>query len=261
MITVVIPWRDKPTLSLVLEGLAGQTAADFEVFVINGGGHLDTMTETLHAAKLKCPVSFADLDPYVDDVADPARFLAGEARNLGAMLSGGERVLFLDADCVPAPDVVANHAGYSDENVVVAGRIDRIPGGSRLTLPALRDQAVRDPRYRLYGDSGKKLTRGFVRFPTDDERLFWSGHMSVPTKEFRECGGFWEELDTYGAEDQELAWRMRERGSLLRVDFTAIAWHIDHPPSLTGKAATRRRLEVMEMTKRLPLVRQGRYLP
>src|SRR6516162_6863980 len=91
-ISVVIPsYRAAATLPRVLAALEPQVAGQTrEVVVVDssGDGSIDDLAFRF---------------PWARFVALDERTLPGRARNLGAQLTQGELLAFLDADVIPAP--------------------------------------------------------------------------------------------------------------------------------------------------------------
>lgn len=255
-ISVVIPTCNNPSrLSVCLHGLLRQTFHAFEIIVINDGGDEDILWRFI-------PLGLHQSPSFLLKSLNPpsTAFRAGQARNLGLKYARGGRTLFVDEDCILAPDVLARHAAYPLTHVVEGAR-HHVPGNRDYTAVDVAeiarfrcdtDERARMP-WSVYRDAAQRLRRGERQFPIN-YRLCWSFQLSVPTDLTRELGGFWEEFDEYGGEDQELAWRLEQAGCTLWGDFESIAYHIDHPKrSLSG-----RHFKMIERSKALPtLVRNG----
>ena len=263
-LSVVIPaYRSATTLSRVLEGLQQQPSDDFEVLVIDDGSPEEDSHELFQATeeyRRRCPgrsIHYAFLGPVTN------QFRAGLARNYGASFAKAPRVLFLDSDCVPGPTVVAGHTTYADQPVVVAGAHQQLPYISAGAGEFWRILSVTapepDPRLKCYA-AIRRRTSASRAFDTHFWPAFWSCQVSVPRERFAALGGFWEAIDGYGSEDQELAWRMQQAGCRLRIDFHLHVWHIGKPSRLSGGQARKRRDEIMARSQREPLKRPSQFL-
>ena len=108
--SVIVPHlNDLPRLARLLEALAGMDRRGTEVVVVDNGSTADLTP--LRAAY-----------PFARFVVEPAPGAAA-ARNRGVAESRGDTLLFLDADCVPAPDWL-DRAAALPAGRVVGGRID-----------------------------------------------------------------------------------------------------------------------------------------
>ena len=129
------------------------------------------------------------------------------ARNRAAELAGSERLLFLDVDCIPAPD-------YLDVLVAALDRTGGLLMGDVRYLPAplpadwtmadLAGRALAHPRRPT-------LAPGEVR-STGSYHLFWSLTFAVTKTDFGRIGGFDERFTGYGGEDTDFAFSARAAG-------------------------------------------------
>jgi glycosyltransferase involved in cell wall biosynthesis len=155
--------------------------------------------------------------PFALRVARGPRGGPGAARNRGAALAHGARLLFLDDDILPAPGCLAAHLDGTprhdpDPVTVVLGRI---------TLPPPR---ARTPWERYltarYDEHFVKLARpGYA--PS-----FWdclSGSLSLPRALFERAGGFDPAFTRH--EDVELGLRLAEAGARFVYAPAAVAEH------------------------------------
>lgn len=236
---IVTTYNDPHRLRLCLRGLALQTLSldRFQVFVVSDGGDAKPDRAVLREAfGWGLDVRYA----WLGDKRD--RFRAGACRNvyLRKILPERQpRVLFLDGDVVPAPNVCAEHARYGADPHIVCGARRHIPEAAvaHLTPELVPELAslvsAEDERYRLhgkiYGPTAQLLARGVRTVPLPSHRLVWSFQLSVPTATAQRIGGFNEEFTEYGGEDQEFGHRLQQAGGRLLGRFDLICYHLDHP--------------------------------
>ncbi|HKX74674.1 MAG TPA: glycosyltransferase, partial [Acidimicrobiia bacterium] len=228
--TVVIPVYNRVDLLVrTLAGLAAQGHPDFEVVVADDGSE-ENVAEAVTASS--SPVSARVVRRERDGYG------AGQARNLGAAAAGSPVLIFIDADCLPDPDLVQNHLRWHDHKgrVVIGSRhhldtstisIEEIAAGAvplrRLafgtdqpTPDQLRSTDFRRVLHRRTGG----LRRGDQSF-----RSLVSSNFSLRRDLFLDCGGFSEDFHRWGGEDTELGWRLFNRGADFIADEEAIIYH------------------------------------
>ncbi|HWQ13412.1 MAG TPA: glycosyltransferase [Roseiflexaceae bacterium] len=158
-------------------------------------------------------------------VPAPARFVetsrplaAGAARNLGARMAAGETLLFLDADCIAAPDLVERHAArHAAGHTVVGGGVVVEPAGYWTDCDNLLIFAP-------FLDSAPSGPRPFLP----------SLNLSLRRALFDALGGFDERFAGAAGEDTELCLRLRAAGHQL---FFAPEARVTHRPQRTSAGA------------------------
>ncbi|GCF08015.1 glycosyltransferase family 2 protein [Dictyobacter arantiisoli] len=117
----------------------------------------------------------------------------GEARNIGAHAATGTYLLFLDDDCEPAPDWIAqNVAALTDPDIKAVG--GQIVGKSN----AFFSRCVDFSRFGFYQNNQAR------------ETIICSASMGVPAQIFKEVKGFNETLRS--EEDIDFCFRLLEKG-------------------------------------------------
>ena len=163
----------------------------------------------------------------VEMPADRATLPLAAARNLGARtaLEGGATTLvFLDVDCLAAPDLVEAYARAVDRfpETVWSGPVTYLPPGldeRRLARPWDLDAphpARPAPR------------RGELAHDADPD-LFWSLSFAVARDAWARSGGFCEEYVGYGGEDTDFARQAAASGLGFGWVGDARAYHQHHP--------------------------------
>ena len=190
VITIV---RNRPRhLARLIEGLTSSTTFPRELIVVD-------MSDQ--------PVILLALPFPARRVAFNADHLAlAAARNAGARAADGDRLLFLDIDCIPRRNLVAT-----------------------MELELIATDALICPEVRYLGPDSAHLTdetalehasiRHPVRtFPQRDTRvehnagLFWSLTFGIRRARFDALGGFDEGYQGYGAEDTDFGFRSKASG-------------------------------------------------
>lgn len=218
LVSVVIPTFNRATtLRRCLDRLACQTAipGTFEVVVADDASTDDTgrvvsdwaTTSSIDVRYARCEKGFA-----------------GAARNRGAELARGERVLFLGDDILATPDLVEQHllmsARYGDRGVFVGSVVLDGPRPLPPFMSFLEESGVHHdfPTLRTYGDR---------QIPG---RYFYACNASLPRRALTEVGGFDESIQR-AWEDSELGCRLASAGWPLRFAPLARGVHV-HPQDL-----------------------------
>lgn len=147
------------------------------------------------------------------------------ARNAAARRAASNALVFLDMDCIPAPDLLADYvAGLSRLDGLLMGEVMYLPGGASApgwSWEGFEAVAVRHSDRRGPPPSGIEICA--------DYRCFWSLNFAMRRDTFLGAGGFDERYIGYGGEDTDF-------GKTLDAASIAIAWlkgglayHQHHP--------------------------------
>jgi hypothetical protein len=164
---------------------------------------------------------------------------------LGRGVSPAARLIFLDGDCAPPPDMVARHLSLGRGGDLVIGfRIDLTPAQTEAfdeaalvagrppispTAAQLARLARRHRRYRRQ----QVLRRLGLAKPHKPKPL--GGHHSVTLALCRRVNGFDEEYHTWGTEDDDFAKRLYAAGGTSVVAVRDIVvYHQHHPARAPG---------------------------
>ncbi len=205
MLSVVIPTHNRSeSLRRTLDALAKQTLhpSEFEVVVV-----ADTCTD-----------GTADWVSALDDVSFPLRLTSHDARsaarsrNVGAEHALGEHLVFLDDDVEPSPEWLAAHRDALRSSSVVVGY-------SSAVLPENPSWWQLDARM-WWEDRYREMRRPGHRF---NYRDVFSGNLAIKRDVFFDVGGF--DARYRRIEDYELGLRLIGRGTKIRHEPNALAWH------------------------------------
>ena len=148
-----------------------------------------------------------------------------QARNRAAAEAQGELLVFLDVDCIPGPECLADYAIASALNDgVFMGEVGYLPKGatdagidySRFESVAVKHSERAGPPAGMVGECG-------------DYRCFWSLNFALTKAVFAEIGGFDEGYDGYGGEDTDFGRTFVSQGQPLWWVRGAKAYHQYHP--------------------------------
>lgn len=258
MLSVIIPtYKKAGRLQLTLRALVALTAgSETEILVVEDG---DSASE---AVRDGCGGS-----PAVRLIHSEHRGRSA-ARNCGAGLARGQRLLFLDDDMLVGPGVLCEHARA--RGTLVRGTILSLPGLVAFDDPAtgtLTDRAnrtlsptgargLRRRTVRLERNGSVPLDmfkRAVVRHFESDLHAWlvdaapgrrWpavtGAHFSIDSDLFRGLGGFDENMGLeWGAEDLEFGYRADRAGVPIVHSSDAVACHMDH--DARGRSGQHRR--------------------
>ncbi len=217
MISVVTIVRDRPVhLANMVAGLVRCDPPTDELIVVDMGS-TNSISRILHdIAGPSLSVTLVELD-------DPSGLPLARARNVGAARAEGDRLVFLDVDCIPAPDLVSAYAA-ADGGTLACAPVRYLRRGwqrSAVDLGPAHLCSLSDPH----------PARPAPGSDVGDSRyeLFWSLSFGVGRSTFAAIGGFDEGYVGYGAEDTDLAFTARRLDVPLVWLADGCAFHQWHP--------------------------------
>jgi len=236
----------------------GETVNAFEVIVADDG----STDETRQAVEAFRPAFGCSLQHVWH--ADEG-FRAGTIRNRAATRSRGERLIFLDGDCIPRPTFIAAHAAAASDGTMARG--SRALLSQRFTERVLRDRL---PVHEWSGGAWIKtrLRRDVNRLsgllahpwsrragaPSRDWRSVRTCNLAVWRRDFERVNGFDERFVGWGYEDSDLAIRLINAGVRVRRAGSAATvlhcWHRENDRRFEGENLRR-----LQQTERSGVIR------
>lgn len=248
LVSVVVPYYERQDqLDRLLAGLDCQTLppARFEVVVADDGSRVaPSVGEHAYAVSV---------------VSQPDDgFRAAAARNLGASATTGEVIVFLDQDCVPAPDYLEKVQSVTSGpwDLTLGHRLHaELDGwtpqqvGAWLTGSGAAPEMLEEPAWML---DGYERTADLTRPDDRAYQLVISAVLSVNRALHERIGGFDESLRSYGGEDWDYGHRAIVAGADLRWLADALVWH--DGPDLPGRGDLTRtkNAETLALARLLP---------
>ena len=240
---IVTTYNRPDALAAVLAGVLAQHDRGFEVLVADDGSRDDTRALVGRIAA-GAPLRIAHV--WQEDRG----FRAGAARNRAAALARGQYLVFLDGDCVPRPDFVAQHRRLAERGWMVAG--NRILLSEPFTREVLAGSL---PIHGwTFGQWRESCRRGAINrtaplrtLPLGPLRRLgarrWQRvrtcNLGLWAEDFRAVNGFDEAFEGWGFEDSDLAVRLLNLG--VRRKYGAFAtgvlhlWHRENDRAREGE--------------------------
>ncbi len=261
LISIVVSTYDRPdALAAVLRGLSRQSDRQFEVVIADdGSGPATTALIEQRKATLGVPLN------HVRHEHDG--FRAAEIRNRAILASQGRYCIFLDGDCIPRPDFVAQHRRLAEPGWFVAG--NRILLSPELTTQVLahnlEPERWRFPSLLVRWPVGVNRLAPALHLPLGGLRRAgaqrWEGvrtcNLAVARADLDRVDGLDASFSGWGLEDSDLAIRLMHAG-VRRKDgrFATGVIHLWHKADdRTRLSANQAQLDVVIASDRVRALR------
>ncbi|MDR6147150.1 GT2 family glycosyltransferase [Sphingomonas sp. SORGH_AS870] len=147
------------------------------------------------------------------------------ARNAAAKACVGDKIVFLDMDCIPTPELLADYDRCLDEmDGLLMGEVMYLPGGATEGEWRYEDFASVAVRH---SDRRGPPPEGIERCA--DYRCFWSLNFAMRRATFLATGGFDERYAGYGGEDTDFGKVVDKAGVPIAWIKGGLAYHQYHP--------------------------------
>ena len=259
---VITTYNRPDALAAVLKACFVQSDKNFDIVIADDGSTADTRN-CVEALMEGAPVALKHL--WQPDLG----FRAAGARNRGTLAARGQYIVFLDGDCIPQRDFIAQHRKLAQRGHMVCG--SRVLLSPLLTGRVLAGQVDLPGRgawrlcgYRLGGHVNKVL-QVLLRWPDigrTTKRFSWrrikSCNLGVWRCDLDTVDGFDESFQGWGHEDADLAVRLFNAG-IMRKDgaFATEVFHLWHREAPRAQADANRRVVLERAASKAILPRQG----
>ncbi len=262
-ISLVISTYNRPdALAAVLDACFEQTDRQFEIIIVDDGSNNATR-ECIDALAARATVPLRHIWQPDDG------FRLARARNLGIRAARGPYLVFLDGDCVPQRDFIAQHRKLAQSGYLVTG--SRILLSETLTARVLAEGidlanagCAARIGYRLGGQMNKVL-QTMLRLPDIgriSHRFSWRRikgcNMGMWRCDLDTIGGFDESFRGWGHEDSDLVVRMFNAG-IMRKDgaFATEVFHLWHREAQRDQESSNRRVVLARAADKTVLATRG----
>jgi glycosyltransferase involved in cell wall biosynthesis len=266
-ISLVISTYNRPdALAAVVEACFTQTDTDFEIIIADDGSSEATRA-CVQALAARSPVPLQHIWQPDDG------FRLAMARNRGTIAASGQYMVFLDGDCIPQRDFIAQHRKLAQKGYLVTG--SRILLGEAFTARILAEHidlpaasASAKLGFRLQGHMNKVLQL-FLRLPDigrASHRFSWRRikgcNLGMWRSDLEIINGFDEGFRGWGHEDSDLVVRMFNAG-VHRKDgaFATEVLHLWHREAQRDQATSNRGLVLERAANKSYLASQGLHSP
>ena len=266
-ISLVISTYNRPdALAAVVEACFAQTDANFEIIIADDGSTGATR-ECVAALIARSPVPMQHIWQPDDG------FRLATARNRGTMAARGEYMVFLDGDCIPQRDFIAQHRRLAQKGYLVTG--SRILLSEALTARILTEHidlpstsTAAKCGFRMQGHMNKVL-QVMLRLPDIGRarhRFSWRRikgcNLGMWRRDLETINGFDEGFRGWGHEDSDLVVRMFNAG-IMRKDgaFATEVFHLWHREAQRDQATSNRSLVLERAANKSYLASQGLNSP
>ena len=264
-ISLVISTYNRPdALAAVVEACFAQTDTNFEIIIADDGSTAATRT-CVEALMARSPVPMQHVWQPDDG------FRLAMARNRGTMAASGEYLIFLDGDCIPQRDFIAQHRKLAQKGYLITG--SRILLSEAFTARILAEHidlpstsTAAKFGYRLQGHMNKVL-QVMLRLPDIGRakhrfsfRRIKGCNLGMWRCDLDTINGFDEGFRGWGHEDSDLVVRMFNAG-VMRKDgaFATEVFHLWHREAQRDQATSNRHLVLERATNKSYLASQGMH--
>jgi len=155
---------------------------------------------------------------------DSSALRLSTARNHAARLATGDALVFLDIDCIPAPECLHDYQqGLVTHDGLLMGEVMYLPAG---TAEPGWDYHRFEQNCAKHSDRRGPPEEGVE--PCTDYRCFWSLNFAIRRDRFLSSGGFDENYIGYGGEDTDYAKGFTLSGGMLAWLKGARVYHQHH---------------------------------
>ncbi len=244
---IISVYKNSSNLKLILNALEKQVFKNFEVIVAEDNDASE-MKEFVKSCQGR--FSFPLQHVFQEDIG----FRKCRALNQAIRASNGQLLVFLDGDCIPHRQLIAEYVKSAGSRMALVGR--RVMLNEKLTQKLVTSESNLNFWTALM-HSSKRIEEGiycsslnrFVRH----NRGIWGCNWAVLKSEIEAINGFDEDYVKAGiGEDTDIEWRLRQNGVRLHsMKFKAIVYHLHHTENYTSTTENEEQFKAKKQLKKI----------
>lgn len=234
MVSVIIAFYKRlDFLELILLALENQSYTNFEVVVAEDDNDPATLA---FLQSCRTTYHFSILHVSQEDRG----FRKNKILNRAIAAATGEKLVFIDGDCIPHRHFVKNYARHITKHRFFYGR--RVMLSETFAQKALKEKNFRPSFVQLWSAGCQKLRDAlylpFLAPVYKPDRDIWGCNWGVLKEDLQSINGFDEDFITAGyGEDIDISWRLRAAGlRLFSIRQAVLVYHLYHKENYNQQA-------------------------
>jgi glycosyltransferase involved in cell wall biosynthesis len=248
---IIACYADADIVERTLAALARQSCQDFEIIVADDGS-----PEDYRPLLERWAPRFAHPIQHVRQ--EDLGFRKTRIQNRAVSVSRFDRLIFIDADCLPHRHFVRNHLRYVQPGLAVTGRRTHIARKDIPSAEEILNRGVGFSPLRLLGlwlrGRARLIEHGLVLPSSISSEIPHRGilgcNFSVWKTDLEKINGFNAEFVGPGWEDTDIDFRLQLADVKIKTLRNKIAeYHVDHPMRVWSDALNQERLIAVQQNR------------
>jgi glycosyltransferase involved in cell wall biosynthesis len=242
-------YKDADIVERNLAAFVRQTSQDFEIVIADDGS-----PEDYRALLERWSPRF--IHPIQHVRHEDRGFRKTRIQNRAVRVSRADRLIFIDADCLPHRHFVRNHLQYLEPEIALSGRRTHVARQDIPSADHILNHGVGFGALRLLGlwlRGRAKLIEHGVVLPISYEipyRGLLGCNFSIYKANLEKINGFNAEFVGPGWEDTDIDFRLQLVGVKIKtLRHKIVEYHVDHPMRVWSDAANQARLIAVQKNR------------
>jgi MoaA/NifB/PqqE/SkfB family radical SAM enzyme len=189
----------------------------FEVIVVDDGSISNSNEILIKNIKVNFAIKYIYWPRTIKFSSGDAVNRSGPCRNIGAINSNSDIIIFVDSDIIVNKDFITEHLkSHKDNDVVIA--------------PSIREIEQFDSRDKYFLYLNDKIENTCFSWIFAHE-----GNISFKKKDFFKVNGFDDDYIYWAVEGDDIMLKLLEEGKNIKLNRKAYGIHLSHPSESVGK--------------------------